>query len=150
MKTFAVILARGGSKGIPKKNIMKILGKPLIKWSIEQALNSSVIEDVYVSSDDSEILECAEESGAIALTRPAELSGDQSTSEAGWLDVLSRLHPRHLGNEFFFALQATSPVRDAFDFDLLKTSDNSFAAVDKRKVLKSDSTVATLILFSFC
>ena len=118
MKTFAVILARGGSKGIPKKNIMEILGKPLIKWSIEQALNSSVIEDVYVSSDDAEILECAEESGAIAVTRPAELSGDQSTSEAGWLDVLSRLHPRHLSAEFFFALQATSPVRDAFDFDL--------------------------------
>lgn len=118
MKTFAVILARGGSKGIPKKNIIEILGKPLIKWSIEQALNSSVIEDVYVSSDDSEILECAEESGAIALIRPADLSCDQSTSEAGWLDVLSRLHPRHIGNEFFFALQATSPVRDAFDFDL--------------------------------
>lgn len=118
MKTFAVILARGGSKGIPKKNIMEILGKPLIKWSIEQALNSSVIEDVYVSSDDSAILKCAEESGAIALTRPVELSGDQSTSEAGWLDVLSRLHPRHLGKEFFFALQATSPIRDEFDFDL--------------------------------
>jgi len=118
MKTFAVILARGGSKGIPKKNIMDILGKPLIKWSIEQALKSSVIEDVYVSSDDFEILKCAEESGAVALTRPSELSGDESTSEAGWLDVLSRLHPRHLDNEFFFALQATSPVRDAFDFDL--------------------------------
>lgn len=118
MKTFAVILARGGSKGIPKKNIMEISGKPLVRWSIEQALNSSVIEDVYVSSDDFEILKCAEESGAIALTRPEELSSDQSSSEAGWLDALSRIHPRHSGNESFFALQATSPIRDSFDFDL--------------------------------
>ena len=117
MKTFAVILARGGSKAIPKKNIMTVFGEPLIKWSIEQALNSSVIEDVYVSSDDLQILDCAATFGAIPLLRSAELSGDKSTSEEGWLDVLSKLQSKHVDIDNFFAIQATSPVRCSSDFD---------------------------------
>lgn len=120
-KTFAIILARGGSKGIPQKNVMNFLGKPLIGWSIEQALNSSVIEEVYVSSDDQRILRCAEQFGATPLSRSAELSVDQSTSEDGWTDVLSRLKPKHANAEHFFALQATSPVRSSNDFDKANT-----------------------------
>ena len=54
MKVVAIIPARGGSKGIPRKNLIKFLGKPLIQWSIEAALKSKVITDVVVSSDDTE------------------------------------------------------------------------------------------------
>ena len=64
MKTFAFIPARGGSKGLPGKNIKMIDGKPLIVHSIEQALNSGCIDEVYVSSDSDEILNISKESGA--------------------------------------------------------------------------------------
>jgi len=117
MKTFAIMLARGGSKAIPKKNIMSINGTPLIEWSIKQALNSSVIEDVYVSSDDNEILECAKDCGAVPLVRSPELSCDQSSSEDGWLDALNRIKQTHKLKGSFFALQATSPIRHHEDFD---------------------------------
>ena len=56
MKVIAIIPARGGSKGIPRKNLVNFLGKPLIEWSIEAALKSKYITDVVVSSDDDEIL----------------------------------------------------------------------------------------------
>jgi CMP-N-acetylneuraminic acid synthetase len=60
----AIIPARGGSKGIPKKNIMDFCGKPLIAWTIEQAKDSSLIDDVYVSTDDEEIASISRKYGA--------------------------------------------------------------------------------------
>ena len=64
MKNIAIIPARGGSKGIPNKNIKLINGKPLVAWSIEQALNSQSIDEVYVSSDSKQILDISIEYGA--------------------------------------------------------------------------------------
>ena len=77
----ALIPARGGSKGIPRKNIMQIGGKPLIAWSIEAAKGCPHISRVIVSSDDDEILEVAQSLGAEVLKRPDEFATDQSRSE---------------------------------------------------------------------
>ena len=76
-----VILARGDSKGIPQKNIMDFAGKPLLAWSVMQALDSGVVDAVYVSSDSDEILDVATRYGAIAIRRPNELATDAVTSE---------------------------------------------------------------------
>ena len=69
----AVIPARGGSKGLPRKNILPLVGKPLIAWSIESAINSAMIDRVVVSTDDPEIAQVAEKFGAQVLMRPANL-----------------------------------------------------------------------------
>ena len=75
----AIIPARGGSKGIPRKNIVDFCGRPLIAWSIEQALNSKYIDKVYVSTDDDEIADISKEYGAELIKRPREISTDTSS-----------------------------------------------------------------------
>lgn len=117
----AIILARGGSKGIPNKNIKSFCGKPLITWSIEHALNSNSCAGVWVSTDSTEIAEISENSGAIVLNRPAELSGDTNTSESGWLHAVGLLESAGISCENIVALQATSPLRKDSDFDQLAT-----------------------------
>ena len=120
MKTFAVILARGGSKGIPNKNLVEIMGKPLLFWTIRDALDSKIIEKVFVSSDDSEILKFSKNNGAIPIVRPKELSSNTASSESGWLHALSKI-PEANQAPAFFALQATSPLRHPNDFDAAYT-----------------------------
>ena len=87
MKICAVILARGGSKGIPNKNIIDFCGKPLLSWTIEHCRDGGV-DSIYVSSDSDKILEVGEEYGAVSIKRPEEISGDTATSESGWLHAL--------------------------------------------------------------
>ena len=75
-KILGIIQARGGSKGIPKKNIKEINGKPLISYTIEEAKKSKMFENFVVSSDDKEILDVSKSYGAYPLQRPDKLSGD--------------------------------------------------------------------------
>jgi len=82
MHTVAVIPARGGSKGLKNKNIYPVAGKPLLAWTILQALASSSIERVFVTTDDQAIAAVATEYGAEVIHRPPELSGDKATSES--------------------------------------------------------------------
>ena len=80
-KTFlAIIPARGGSKRLPRKNLLDLCGKPLIAWSIEAALKSKYISKVIVSSDDEEILNIAKEYKADFIKRPDELASDTATT----------------------------------------------------------------------
>ena len=80
-KTFlAIIPARGGSKRLPRKNILDLCGKPLISWSIEAALKSKYISKVVVSSDDEEILNISSNFGADIIKRPYELANDTATT----------------------------------------------------------------------
>ncbi len=115
-KTIATVCARGGSKGLPRKNVLPFAGKPLIAHSIEQALACPGIEGVYVSTDDEEIAEVAARFGAIVpYRRPAELA----TDGAGKLPVIEHL-VRHLeagGLQVarIVDLQPTSPLRLAQD-----------------------------------
>lgn len=113
----AIIPARGGSKGIPRKNIMNFCGSPLISWSIKQALNSQFISSVWVSSDDHEILECSKTFGANILLRPHNISGDKASSESAWIHALEEIQ-KNQKVDLIVGLQATSPLRGKNDIDL--------------------------------
>jgi len=118
-KFLAVIPARKGSKGLPKKNIKPLLGKPLIAWTIEEALQSSYLDKVIVSSDDEDILTVAKQFGAdVPFIRPEYLAQDNTKT----YDVLE--HAIEMiemeSNEVFdyiVLLEPTSPLRQAFDID---------------------------------
>lgn len=114
MNTFALIAARGGSKGIPRKNIKAIAGKPLICWTIEAALRSSLLNAVVVSTDDLEIAELARQAGAqVPFMRPAELAQDQTPGLDPVLHALDQL-PQY---DSVLLLQPTSPLRTTDDID---------------------------------
>lgn len=119
MQTLAIIPARGGSKGIPNKNIKLIGGKPLIAWSIEQALASSLVDRVVVTTDSEEISKIAKDYGAeVPFIRPTGLALDTSTTESAmlhcleWLDEFDDYQP-----EATVLLQPTSPVRSINSID---------------------------------
>lgn len=105
--TAAIIPARGGSKGLPGKNIKDLLGKPLIAWSIESALNSKLIDQVFVSTDDDSIKECALLYGANVDMRPIELASDDATTISVIQDFILR-YPKF---DTIVILQPTSPIR---------------------------------------
>lgn len=118
MNTICVIPARGGSKGIPKKNILEFCGKPLVVWSIEQAKASQYIKNVYVSSDDKEILKISDESGAKSIKRPKKLAADFSTSEEALRHAIDHIQKSDKEKiEAVVFLQATSPIRTSEDID---------------------------------
>lgn len=118
MKTFAIIPARGGSKGVPEKNIIVIANKPLIVWSIETALSSSLVDKVFVTTDDKRIADISRKYGAEIINRPKELANDNSTSESALLHVLNVIEKQHnIIPEEIVLLQATSPIRESVDID---------------------------------
>lgn len=112
-----IILARGGSKGIKNKNLVKVNDKPLLAWTIEKALVSKEVSDVYVSSDSSEILQCARNYGANIIKRPNEISTDNSTSEEGWYHAINYIDQEYnIKPDLILAPQPTSPIRSNYDF----------------------------------
>lgn len=102
-----VIPARGGSKGIPHKNIKQICGRPLIAWSIEAAQKSKLLDDFVVSTEDSEIARISMQYGAKVLDRPVELATDEATTVSVLQHAVNELNP-----DIVVVLQPTSPVRD--------------------------------------
>ena len=110
----ALIPARGGSKGIPNKNLIDVCGKPLIAWSIIQARCTAGIDAVFVSSDSSAILEVASHYGAQPIKRPIEISGDFATSESAIDHGLKEIKE---SVEFIIMLQPTSPLRKPNDLN---------------------------------
>ena len=108
-----VIPARGGSKGIINKNIRNFAGKPLVAWSIEQALCCKLIERVIVSTDNEEIAEIARQYGAeIPFLRPKELSQDTSPTEPVLIHAVDELGKAHYQPDAVILLQPTSPIRN--------------------------------------
>ncbi len=136
MQTIAIIPARGGSKGLPRKNIRPICGKPLLAWSIDAALKSKYVTRVCVSTDDPEIAKVAAEYGAEVIWRPAEISGDKASSEAALLHAVDELAKRDFHPELLVFLQCTSPLTTADDIDATVDlifhhhADSAFTAVD--------------------
>ena len=107
-KTFlAIIPARGGSKRLPRKNLLDLCGKPLIAYSIEAALKSKYISKVIVSSDDEEILNIAKEYKADFIKRPDELASDTATT----FDALKHTLENVKKYDYVVLLQPTSPLR---------------------------------------
>ena len=114
----AIIPARGGSKGLPGKNVKELCGKPLIAWSIEQALKSKSIDNVVVSTDSVEIAKIAKESGAnVPFLRPAELAADDSPTSDAILHVLEQLSMKGEFYDYIALLEPTSPLRKPNDID---------------------------------
>ena len=110
--SLAIIPARGGSKGIPGKNIKLVGGKPLIAWSIEHAKQARSIRRIVVSTDDQAIASIAQEYGAEVAWRPAEISGDKASSESALVHTLDHLRDTEgYEPELVVFLQATSPMR---------------------------------------
>tara|TARA_B100000795_G_C22778370_1_gene431099 strand:- start:138 stop:854 length:717 start_codon:yes stop_codon:yes gene_type:complete len=113
-QVIAIILARGGSKGIPRKNVLDFAGHPLVAWTVIQAKLSKEVDEVYISSDSDEILEIAEKYGAKIIKRPAEISGDSAKSEEAIIHALSILGA---DQEMIIMLEPTAPLRKAEDID---------------------------------
>jgi len=115
MNVVAVILARGESKGIPKKNIIDFCGKPLIEWTIRHCKEGGSTS-VWVSSDSFEILKIAKNCGANTILRPDDLSQDISTSESSWLHALNYIEKEvNEKIDWILAPQITSPIRESSD-----------------------------------
>src|SRR5690242_1090781 len=91
MPTYAVIPARGGSKGIPRKNVQPVGGVPLIARTVGAAIGASSIDRVFVTTDDSEIASVARAAGAEVVMRPDDLAGDTASSESAVLHALAAI-----------------------------------------------------------
>lgn len=133
MKTNAFIFARGGSKGLPGKNIKLLDGKPLIQYSIEIAKLCPSVSKVYVSTDDDAIALVAEQNGAIVIRRPAELAGDTSPEWLAWRHAIEWVQKEEGQFDCFVSLPATSPLRNVEDVE---------AAIAKRVKSKVDACIS--------
>ena len=119
----ALIPARGGSKGLPGKNIKELKGKPLIAWSIESALNSNLVDEVYVSTEDETIKECSLSYGAKVDIRPLELASDNAKT----ISVVKNFILRYPKFDTIIILQPTSPIRNS---NLIDECINKFNSKD--------------------
>jgi len=117
MRTIAFIFARGGSKGLPGKNIRPLAGKPLIAWSIEHARAIERIERVIVSTDSEEIATVARDSGAdVPFMRPAELARDDSPEWLAWRHALAFLQDTEGAlPDVMLSVPTTAPLRLPID-----------------------------------
>lgn len=113
-KILAIIPARGGSKGVPRKNLRSVAGKPLIAWSIEEAKKSRYIDRLILSTEDKEIMTTAEEYGCdVPFVRPLHLAKDDTPGIAPVLHAL-----KHMPDfDYVMLLQPTSPLRSVEDID---------------------------------
>jgi CMP-N-acetylneuraminic acid synthetase len=117
-KTIAIIPARGGSKGIPHKNICLLAGKPLIAHTIETALAAKSINRVIVSTDDPLVGSVSKQCGVEVVWRPADICGDSASSESALLHVLSHFEQLEGYNpDLVVFLQCTSPLTTPEDID---------------------------------
>ena len=117
-KILALIPARGGSKGIPKKNIKPLLGKPLIIWTIEQAQKSKYISRVFVSTEDKEIATIAEQGGVeVPFLRPEDLAQDNSQTSDAIIHTLDTFEKMGEYYDIIIVLEPTSPLRKKDDID---------------------------------
>lgn len=114
-KVLAVICARGGSKGLPRKNVLPVGGKPMVAWSVEAARASRYVDRCVLSSDDPEIIAAARAHGCdVPFTRPPELAGDDVAIGPVLLHALDQLDEEY---RWLVLLQATSPLRLGADID---------------------------------
>jgi N-acylneuraminate cytidylyltransferase len=114
-RVLAIIPARGGSKGVPRKNIREVAGKPLIAWSIDEAKKSRYLDRLVVSTDDPEIAEVAARwGGEVPFLRPAELAKDDTPGIAPVLHAVETVTPSY---DIIVLLQPTSPLRSTADID---------------------------------
>lgn len=131
----AIIPARGGSKGLPGKNIKPLNGKPLISYAVEEALKAKHIDRVIISTDDEEIARVAVQYGAeLPFMRPAELASDTAMAIDNYIYTVNRLEKESVTTiDAFVVLQPTSPLRIAEDID---------GAIELFKEKEADSVIS--------
>ena len=118
-RILAIIPARGGSKGIPHKNITNLCGKPLIAYTIEAAKQSEYIDTVIVSTDDVDIQRISEEYGAsVPFLRDAKIASDEATTISVIVDAVERLKEKEQIFDAVVLLQPTSPLRTTEEIDV--------------------------------
>jgi CMP-N,N'-diacetyllegionaminic acid synthase len=118
MQVLGIITARGGSKGIPKKNIAPLMGKPLLAYTAEAAMQAARLDRVVLSTDDPEIAEVGRACGVdIPFLRPARLAGDATPTVPVLQDVVQRLEAAGDRYDAVFLLQPTNPLRTTADID---------------------------------
>ena len=145
MNVVAIILARGGSKGIQKKNIIDFCGNPLIEWTISHCIEGGATS-VWVSSDSMEILDVAKNCGANTILRPEILSQDTSTSESSWLHALNYIEKGIDEKiDWILAPQITSPIRESSDIK----KGIELAINSKYDSLFSSSTIEDLFFWQY-
>ena len=132
-KIVAIIPARGGSKGLKNKNLKVIEGKSLLGWSIFAAKGSSLVDEVYVSTDSEAIADAALKDGAKVIWRPAEFASDTASSESALLHALEKIGGKQGMPELCVFLQCTSPLTISEDID---------GAIKKMIETRSDSLVS--------
>lgn len=111
MKVLGIIPARGGSKGIQRKNIKMLAGKPLLAHAIDAAKDSGILERIVVSTDDAEIADVAKQFGAEVLMRPEELAQDKTPTLPVLIHVVESLKREGYGADAVMLLQPTAPLR---------------------------------------
>lgn len=141
-KVRAFIFARGGSKGVPRKNIKLLGGVPLIGHSIRCALASTAFDKVVVSTDDPEIAEIAREFGAeVPFVRPGDLAGDTSAEWLAWRHAVEWYENAGDRFDIMVSLPTTSPFRSVDDvegcLDLLLSNDDTDAVITVKKAERS-------------
>ena len=114
MRIAAIIPARGGSTRLKRKNIHPVWGKPMLSWSIRACQASKHISDIYVSTEDEEILKVAEEYGAKAIERPPELADNLTFKQYAIIQAVKNLTYRP---DYVISIQANSPEMSAVDLD---------------------------------
>jgi CMP-N,N'-diacetyllegionaminic acid synthase len=139
-KTFlAVIPARGGSKGIPRKNIVTVNKKPLIQYTIDEAKDSKYIDKIIVSTDDKEIAQIAKNCGAeVPFLRPKYLASDEANTIEVLIHVVVELRSRGIEYDYLILLQPTQPLRKSWHIDeaiekVVEEAEDSLVSVTKVK-----------------
>lgn len=131
-KVLAIVPARGGSKGLPRKNMLDLCGKPLVAWPITTSKESKYIDEIIVSTDDEEIAKIAEKYGAsVPFMRPAELASDTATTFSVLEHAIGFL--RNVGKNFDYIVlrEPTSPLTEPSDIDnALETLDSKREIAD--------------------
>lgn len=136
----AFVFARGGSKGIPRKNLKLLNGKPLIAYSIEAALKFPWVEKVVLSTDDEEIAEVARSYGAeVPFMRPVELASDGASEFDAWKHAVRETGLRE--DQIFLSLPATAPLRNQEDIqrciDVIRKDENTDIVITMREAERS-------------
>jgi len=116
-RVVALVPARGGSKGVPRKNLRELAGTPLVAWPIETAKDTAAIDRVIVSTDDGEIADVARESGADVFDRPAHLARDGSLVVETVRHTVERLEVSEDDASYVAMLEPTSPLREPADVE---------------------------------
>lgn len=117
-KFLAIIPARGGSKGLPRKNILPFVGTPLILHTLAEAKKSQYLDRVVVSTEDAEIKQIVEKAGGEVIDRPSELAQDGSSTECALIQVINFIKEKEDANyDYIVTLQVTSPLRSANTID---------------------------------